>query len=53
MKSFARYSFVAVLAAPLLAFAAPDTAVMTVVQKEKAPYLETQPLPHSKLRMQC
>jgi glutamate carboxypeptidase len=41
MKSFARYSFIAVLATPLLALAAPDAAVMSMVQKEKAPYLET------------
>jgi glutamate carboxypeptidase len=29
------------LAAPLFAFAAPDASVMSTVQKEKAPYLET------------
>jgi glutamate carboxypeptidase len=41
MKSFARYLSVTLLAAPLLAFAAPDASVMSAVQKEKAPYLET------------
>ena len=41
MKSFSHHLFIAVLATPLLALAAPDAAVMSMVQKEKAPYLET------------
>ncbi len=41
MKQFTKHLTTLLLALPLLAFAAPDASVMSVVQKEKAPYLET------------
>ena len=41
MKLFARHFLIALLATPLLAFSAPDDAIMSMVKKEKAPYLET------------
>jgi glutamate carboxypeptidase len=41
MKQFTKHLTTSLLALPLLVFAAPDASVMSVVQKEKAPYLET------------